>query len=64
MLDLQIPYWALTTCGGALLGVASVLLLGYWLNRRKRNQMLGELGKLAVEFGAPEEDASDDNQLN
>ena len=54
MLDLQIPYWAMTTCGGWLLGVATIVLFAAWLNRRQRAKVLEELGKIAVEFEAPE----------
>ena len=48
MLDLQIPIWAMTACGGWLLGIVSIVALAAWLNWWKRRQMLDALGALGA----------------
>ena len=66
MLDLTIPYWPLALCSGWVLGVATVVALSAWLSRRQRDQMLDELGKIAVSFEAQEGevDATDNHSGN
>jgi len=61
MLDLQIPIWAMTACGGWLLGVASIVGLAAWLSWWKQRQTLGALRALGADV---EGESDDDLQLD
>jgi len=64
MFDLQIPYWAMTACGGYILGAATIIGLAAGLNRQKQKRVRNALGAIAVEFETEGGESSDDQQLD
>ena len=66
MIDLQIPIWAVTACGGWLLGIATILFLGWNHGRTKRASLLGQLDKLSIEIVSEEvdEEGESDAEIN
>ena len=59
MINLAIPVWPLIFCAGNIVGLIVCVLLAAWLSRRQQNAAIKALGKIAVEFEAPEEGEGD-----